>query len=124
MSLDFDYSKIDAEKYPDSDDQMNPITNALVWHTLNVGFGQPENDPLEWVFRVTFWEKAVGPHLRTFNPVMDTWDVRPITVEELLDHTGLHTNVSKISRTEFMKRVANFHMDGVKYSIKRIEENA
>lgn len=123
MSLDFEYEKVDAEKYPPTEDgYINMITNACVWMTMNVGMGQPSKDPDEWVFRVLFWEQALSPHLREWDEERQLFDVRPLTAEEVRDHADIHTNVTQISRTAFMKKVVGFFEQDLKISERRAEK--
>lgn len=123
MSLDFDYSKVDAEKYPPTPEgDINPVTNALIWHTLNVGMGQPTTKPDEWVFRVLFHEAALSPHLRRYDEDIDRFVPRYLTEEEVLDHAGLHTNVTNITRSAFLGRITGHFEADIKRAQRQREK--
>lgn len=124
MSLDFDYSKVDRDKYPDIEGDINPVTNALIWHTMNVGMGQHEGKEDEWVFRVLFFEKALSPSLQRYDENADRFVNRPLTAEEIRDHSGLRTNVTNITRTAFLKNVASHFEREAKQAEARAEREA
>jgi hypothetical protein len=87
---------------------LNPVTSALIWHSLNTGIGTITAENAAEVYaRVSFIEQVYGPSLSTQD------GPKAITIQDVLDHVGLYTNASfKIeSRTSFLKRHAAAFLD-------------
>jgi len=86
---------------------LSPITNALIWHTLNVGMGAitPDSAP-EFFARVKLVEMLYGASLR------DAEGERPITMDDVRQHIGLKTNATyqQETRTKFLKRHADYFL--------------
>lgn len=80
------------------------VTNALIWLTMTVGMGwniKTDKEVEEFAFRVMLYQKVFGALLSTDR------EERPITRAEVLAHKGMNTNVSLLTRKQFMKRVAD-----------------
>lgn len=102
---------------------LSPITNALIWHSLNTGIGTitEENVAEVWA-RISFVEHIYGASL------LNSEGPRPITRDDVRKHIGLKTNASfKVeSRPSFLKRHAASYLDdqvrGYKASAERAEK--
>lgn len=80
--------------------KLNPITNALIWHTLSIGIGQfTEKNAAKIYARIAIVEKLDGPSLRNAD------GPRAITPEDVQAHIGMWTNVGDITDAQFKKRV-------------------
>lgn len=102
MSLDFRLS--DIEDYENvcwlDEDQMNPVTKALIFATMAVGLsGITEANAEEFFGRLRVVESTQGTYLVGAAPS------RFITPEMVRQHIGLATNVSDESRSQWVKRV-------------------
>jgi hypothetical protein len=119
MSLNFDLTKIkDHEEVcfttAKSDDPgqgikagdriMNPLTNALIWATMSVGWGVIEEETYEaWFERLRLVERTSGPFL-----FVNGGQPYSITKEDVRKHIGLRTNVfPKKTDAQFFKHVMN-----------------
>lgn len=105
MSLNFDLTRIkdyetvcwkineQGERY------MDPVTNALIWYTMTLDLGEilPRNVD-EWYIRMWINDKLFGPLASTG---------KPITLDELMTHQGLRTNVVTRTRNQWMLRMKN-----------------
>jgi len=90
------------------DRMLNPVTNALIWHSLNTGIGTITRENASEVFaRIKLVETIYGASLRKGG------EDRPITSLDVLQHVGLKTNASfKIeTRASFLKRHAARFLD-------------
>lgn len=80
--------------------RLSPVTEALIWYTMAVDIGRlTEADLPEFWARMKVADALRGPML---------WDIdeyRPITLDELKAHVGLSTNVAKVPRASWVKRV-------------------
>lgn len=82
--------------------KLNPVTNALIWHTLSIGIGEfTEKNATKIYARIAVVEKLDGPSLRNAD------GPRPITPEDVQAHIGMWTNVSTITDAQFKKRVVD-----------------
>lgn len=99
----------------------NPVTTALIWHSLNTGIGRiTEANAAEVYARIAFVEKLYGPSL-----VNGEGEPKPITVEDVQRHIGLSTNASykDESRASFLKRHATSKLDdGVRHFNRTVEK--
>ena len=87
------------EEDPNVIEQLNPVTSALVWITIAIDMGDiTENNALEFYARVACSEKMFGNYLTSDE------GPRPITLEDVKAHIGLHTNVSMQSWGSFVRR--------------------
>jgi len=96
---------------------LNPVTWALIWHSLGTGIGTITKENASEVYaRISFIEAIHGPSLRNQD------GPQPITVADVFDHVGLYTNASykTESRTSFLKRQAVAYLDDSKRRYERI----
>ena len=88
--------------------RLNPVTDAVIWYTLALDIGDLSEANLdEFVFRMRTYD-------RLFSPLLTGPDGedRKLTYAEVRAHVGLHTNVSKVARNSWMKRmIANFSLE-------------
>ena len=99
---------------------LNPVTNALIWHSLNTGIGTITAENAGEVFaRIHLVETLYGASL--MGPEGD----RPIKPGDVLRHVGLTTNASfkDESRTSFLKRHAAAALDEQKRNYTRQVED-
>ena len=95
---------------------LNPVTNALIWHSLNTGIGTiTEENAAEVYARIHLVEKLHGESLWTAD------GPKAISMEDVLQHVGLYTNASfkDESRASFLKRHAAYHLDQSKRSFEK-----
>jgi len=101
---------IPSQGITEGDRMLNPVTNALIWATIGVGLpGITRENAAEFFARLRFIERLDGAHL--IRAEVD--GVRPegyaafITPEEIVAHIGLTANVTRESRTQWLKRFSN-----------------
>jgi hypothetical protein len=110
MSLDWNLTKISNntevcwEKNEDGTDKLNPVTESLIWLTMGIGMGSiTEDNQSDFYCRVVMYEKLFGTMLSYWK---DSKKVSvPITPEDIHNHVGLTTNVSKGTDASFRKRI-------------------
>lgn len=116
MSLDWDVSKVkDHENLcwieeenppsrgPGTHRRVNPITEALVFHTVTIGmYAITESNAKEFYGRVRFIELHRGPSVTDFTGTEIVG--RPITLEDVQAHVGLRTNASTEALSHFLMR--------------------
>jgi hypothetical protein len=110
MSLDWNLTKISNntevcwEKNEDGTDKLNPVTESLIWLTMGIGMGSiTEDNQSDFYCRVVMYEKLFGTMLSYWK---DSKKVSvPITPEDIHNHVGLTTNVSKDTDASFRKRI-------------------
>lgn len=110
MSLDWNLTKINNntevcwEKNEDGTDKLNPVTESLIWLTMGIGMGSiTEDNQSDFYCRVAMYEKLFGTMLSYWK---DSKKVSvPITPEDIHNHIGLTTNVSKDTDASFRKRI-------------------
>jgi len=86
---------------------INPVTRALTFHAMSIGMGSiTKKNWKEFFIRVAAYEAVEGASLHGFDEEEKKPLPRPITQEDVVNHIGLATNVSKISANEFHKRLA------------------
>jgi hypothetical protein len=110
MSLDWNLKKINNntevcwEKNEDGTDKLNPVTESLIWLTMGIGMGSiTEDNQSDFYCRVAMYEKLFGTMLSYWK---DSKKVSvPITPEDIHNHIGLTTNVSKDTDASFRKRI-------------------
>ena len=94
----------------------NPVTTALVWHSLSTGIGRiTEANAAEVYARISLVEELYGTSLR------DGDGPRPISMGHVVQHIGLSTNASykEESRTSFLKRHCASYLDEQKARFDR-----
>lgn len=115
--------KSDPDKkfdYRKGDRIMNPVTNALIWATIGLGIGKFTADNIaEVAFRMKVTDGLYG------KPVQErqedgSWKARSITLQELVDHIGLSTNVSFEKRVTWITRLGNNQVRDTEYAIKEL----
>ena len=85
---------------------LNPVTRALTFHSSSIGMGEiTKKNWKEFFIRVAAYEAVEGASLHKTGASYPAIP-RPITKEDVVNHIGLATNVSKISANEFHKRLA------------------
>lgn len=121
MSLDWDTTKmikrLGRERYdllttdPEGRDgpregwDWHPVTMALVYRSMQCGFGEiTERNALEVARRVATFERNKSPSLSRVNPDTRKIEYAYLTFEDVWNHVGLSTNASTISRKEFEER--------------------
>ena len=110
MSLDWNLTKINNntevcwEKNEDGTDKLNPVTESLIWLTMGIGMGSiTEDNESDFYCRIAVYEKLFGTMLSYWK---DSKKVSvPITPEDIHNHIGLTTNVSKDTDAAFRKRI-------------------
>jgi len=103
------------------DKLLNPVTSAMIWHSLNTGIGRITEDNAPEVFaRIALVERLYGASLRK-----DGKDC-PITKEDVIAHIGLTTNASfkDESRASFLKRHATRKLDDSAIEFRRHVERS
>jgi len=99
------------------DKLLNPVTSALIWHSLNTGIGRIKDANAAEVYaRIKLVEDLYGPSLRSGDG-----KPRPITKEDIVQHIGLSTNASFTdeSRASFLKRHVTRKLDETKREFER-----
>lgn len=111
MSLRWDWSQgVDRDDLGWIEDgngrpRVAPITEAVIFATMAVGISRiTEKRASQFTERVTAWEAVNGTHLQV--PIDGGWAPRPLTIADVRDHIGLHTNATSLTRTEFGQRLA------------------
>lgn len=107
MSL--DWSIADCEDWEELNSEEEwPITNALIWRTMVVGFGRITEDNYE-----EFFERNEASNL-IYGPAVFKWDenkkkVNLLTLAAIKRRIGLNTNVTTLTKAkwekDFMRRV-------------------
>jgi len=120
MSLDFRLNEIVGYRtlcWRD-DKTMNPVTENLIWATMNVGIGHIRADNVnEFFMRLQITEFVYGKSV--YNP--DT-NKSLLTLEAVTAHVGLSTNATRLNKRAFkekiygaLDRIAN---DRFKYALR------
>lgn len=99
MSLNWDITNVkDFEELQEGEPWS--ITEAMIFDTIAVGIGRiTENNWYEFYARSTVWGKI------NMKPLRGPDGPLGFTPEDVHRRIGLHTNVSEISRTEFLKKI-------------------
>ena len=95
---------------------LNPVTNALIWATMTVGFWEiTRKNWKEFYWRIQFYEKTRGAMLNAYK------DGKPsekyMTPKEIHDHIGLSTNAEQLTKLQFIKKVAKMDEQSCSYNI-------
>lgn len=111
MSLDWDTRNLDADLRaeffpPDAEGKMhNHLHNAL-FATQAVGMGEVTiTNYREFYVRQTLYCKGYSPLFNEMVAGSDEWTPIVLSIHECRALVGLRTNVTSISRTEFLKRL-------------------
>lgn len=118
MSLDWNIENVqDWETVCKDDDgiTLSAVTNALIWATTGVGLGEITEANLdEFAWRLDLYQKIYEPLIVEVKD--DEFVPRFITYTEVKQHVGLHTNVSRETRAQWLKRITEFSFnDFVRY---------
>ena len=112
MSLDWNVAKVaDYEtlcwvEHPDGSRTVNPVTEALVFYTLNVGMGAiTAKNAEEFYFRVHQAETMFGAVLNEWGPEDEQPRQVFISLDDVKAHIGLATNASNLTKSAFDKRL-------------------
>ena len=88
----------------DGNEKMTPQTEAMIWLTMAIGMGNiTEKNAAQFYARVHFYETMFGSFLVSFDDNGKKY--HPITPEDIVNHIGLHTNVSLESDASFKNRM-------------------
>lgn len=107
MALNFDVLNVKDFKtvcsHPIEKGKWHPVTNALIWKTLQVDLGDINDRNVdEWWYRVRLLQLLEGPELQ-FNEGPPAY----LTYRDIKMHVGLRTNVTTRARTYWLKRMFN-----------------
>lgn len=110
MSLNYSLKNIkdwESVCYSESD-ELSPKTEALIFLTMSVGMGEiTEKNGAEFWTRLKLIQELNGPFLTQ----VGAGDGSDLTVEDVIDHIGLHTNVVEETRLQWMKRYLGFEFE-------------
>lgn len=114
MSLDWKLTGIVDYKdfcwYQDSEgkDKLNPVTEVLIWSTLNIGYNEiTEANYKDFAARLFLLDRVLGPYLEYNTPEGDRKVIR-ITEADVKRHIGLHTNGDRLAYTKFVKNLWDY----------------
>ena len=108
MALTYDLSAIKdrSKKYPDRTDAagrdgLNEVTQMLIFISMITGIQEITQLTSEEVYtRIRMAEKTLSPHGDGYFP-NGTGGCRNVTLPEVMDHIGLKTNTTDISKAKF-----------------------
>lgn len=110
MSLNWNVEKVSEQvrliQDPDSNEMvMNPVTNALIWATMEVGIGEiTSRNAKEFYIRLHAWELALGSYLKACDEDGNRKDYL-LTPTDVVNHIGLSTNVAYENATTFKNKL-------------------
>src|SRR5210317_550353 len=111
MSLDYYLEDIENWKVVCKRDngEMRGLKNKIIWSLLSIDMNGLKNkaDVREFLWRTTFMQ-AIGKYTEN------------ISYDELISHIGIRTNVSWITRAEFIKRKITGIRSDVNYAVGEI----
>ena len=122
MSLSFhlgdikDHRKLCWVPNPDGDEGffMSPITHNLIHTTINIDMGAiTEANYEEFYFRTNIFERLLDIPI----------DVRT-TLQDIINHIGLSTNVVTKTRTQWIKRTMDYEWKELSYAAKRAKADS
>lgn len=102
---------------------LNPVTHALVFHTIAIGIGKITGKNAAQVYaRIIAWEAMIGTSLTTISEEGKIERI-PITLQDVLDHIGLTTNVfGTESASKFEKKLVNRAQEQInKHTQERVD---
>ena len=96
------------------DELWNPVTSALVWHSIGTGIPSITAENEDEVYaRISLLESLYGASLvGPDGPVY-------ISPEYVHQHIGMWTNASRLTRAQFLKQQAASYLDEKKRSFSR-----
>jgi hypothetical protein len=115
MSLNFNLSKVENFEELSQDDDLNNITETLIFCTMFVGIPRiTEANALEFYKRVSLYEKLFGSFIYAVDKDGNRIDhkIKLADVERLI---GLHTNADPLTEAKFRKRVVDRYYGEVNY---------
>lgn len=121
MSLNWDVSKIENNKEVcftgEGDNRcLAPVTNTLIWYTLAVDIGDiSEKTVDEFYIRMNLLDR-----INTGPMHWEAGGYRSITLEELRQHIGLHTNVGRgETRSKWFKHKIDGVVRDLEYDLRK-----
>ena len=121
MSLNYKLDKIKGYKeicwIPNTQGEgvlMNPITHNLIFSTISVGMGVITDENFEeFYFRLNICER-----------LYDTPKDQRLSMQDVLDHVGLSTNVSFETRPKWIKRHMDYEWRETLYAAKIVKADS
>jgi hypothetical protein len=84
--------------------RLNPVTDALIWATMSVDLGRiTEKNVDEWAYRLTIVQALYGARLQSSDGTP-----RPLSLQDVVDHIGLSTNVHTKGTAEWHRSVHRY----------------
>lgn len=100
----------------------NPITEAILWATIEVGIGQiTEANYIEFWMRMAMVDGMRGGRIIVTDDKGDMTKIS-ITLEEVKQHIGLRTNVSKETTTKWYNKLLKGKQSDEAYRLRRLAE--
>lgn len=121
MSLDYQLEKITGYKelcwVPNPEGEgviMNPVTQNLIFSTISVGIGEiTVLNYEEFYFRNNIMERLI-----------DIPRNNRLTVQDVIDHIGLSTNVSFETRAKWLKRHIDYEWRDMQYAFRKLKASS
>jgi len=95
--------------------ELDALTQAFIWTSLATGLGKGWSLDIdfapEFYARIKLYERVHGSLVRRVDD--ETGEIKPywVTPEDVLRRVGLETNVSPVTRAEFIKRMVTNDLD-------------
>jgi hypothetical protein len=91
---------------PFDEDKWHPVTHYLMFATMGIGMNEitKQNAP-EFFRRIAIFQKVHGCAVQYRDHLDGTNKEIYITMEDITNHIGLHTNSSLYSKAEFNKKI-------------------
>jgi len=101
---------------------LNPVTNQLIWATMIVGmFKITKKNWEEFYWRVHLYEDTIGHFLTKYE------NDKPvpyfITAKDIHNHIGLSTNADTITKTKFIRKIADIHREKTSFNIEEKKDD-
>ena len=103
------------------DDTLSNLTETLIWAGASVGYGEiTKKNYVNYHKRIAFIEAMRGVYLRkadeTTDPrLSDKLCDRPITIDDIKKHIGLHTNWGNKSDSQWLKDFYKTELGNVRW---------
>lgn len=92
-------NEVDTDPYDEK--SWHPVCTGLVWLSLHCGFNEiTQKNHEEVAQRIAIWQKFFGPYL-----CKDVTTSVYITNLDVQRYIGLRTNASRMTKTQFNKRI-------------------
>lgn len=87
--------------------RLNPVTETLIWATMNIGIGRiTQINAPKFYRRMFIWGKVFDPYSITILGKFPEPSVeKPITFQQVKDHIGLSTNAGNETDAEWKRRL-------------------